>query len=165
MTQHPVLILGLGNTILMDDGVGIHAARQAARLLALGEPVKVVEAELGGFQLMDLLEGYRGAVILDAVNFPGRQPGEIVEFDLEHFQPTERLATGHQVSLPTALALGREMGRPMPEFVLVIGVQVAEAWTFGEQCTPAVAQAIEPAATRAVSIAREWLKRWGNASS
>lgn len=69
------LILGVGNTILSDDGVGVHVAREAARLAAnSAAAVDVAEAEVAGLALVDLLEGYASAIIVDAVRAPGTSP-------------------------------------------------------------------------------------------
>ena len=70
----PTLILGLGNAILCDDGVGIKAARYIAEL-GPNPDVVVKEAELAGFALIDLLEGFDRAVVIDAVKLRERQAG------------------------------------------------------------------------------------------
>jgi len=155
-----VLVLGLGNTIMSDDGVGIYAVRRVRELLDPSEPIDVEEAELAGFGLMDLLEGYGACVIIDAVEWPDMVPGEVRPLEITDFAPTARLAAGHQIDLPTALELGRTLNRPMPERVVIVAVQVQDPRLFGEQCTDKVAAAIEPAANLAIDLARG-----GNSSS
>jgi hydrogenase maturation protease len=150
----PVLILGLGNTILTDDGVGVYVARRCRDLLGDGELIVVREAELAGFALLDLLDGFERVVVVDAVALPGREPGEVVIRDLSRFRATERLATGHQIDLPTAVRLGEALGREMPGDVTVVGVQVADHRTLGEACTPAVDAVIDEVARRVVALAR-----------
>ncbi len=150
-----MLVLGLGNTILSDDGVGIYAARRVRELLVSGDPIDVEEAELAGFALIDLLEGYGACVIVDAVEWPELAPGEVRQLDLADFEPTSRLSAGHQIDLPTAMELGRTLKRPMPERVAIVAVQVQDPRLLGECCTNKVAAAIEPAANLAVTLARE----------
>ncbi len=149
-----VLVLGLGNTILSDDGVGIFAVRRVRELLAAEEPIDVEEAELGGFGLLDILEGYRACVIVDAVEWPDLVPGELRQLELSDFAPTSRLAAGHQIDLPTALELGRTLKRPMPTQVTIVAIQVQNPRLLGEGCTEAVSAAIEPAAEQALELAR-----------
>jgi len=139
------LVLGLGNTILSDDGIGVLAARKARELLVDGEEIDVKEAEIAGFALLDLLEGYRRAVVIDAVRLDGLSPGEIALLPMDRFEPTSHLTMGHQIDLPTAARLGAEMGSLFPEEVVIVGVQVADDLTVSEACTPEVAGAIEPA--------------------
>jgi hydrogenase maturation protease len=160
-----VLVLGLGNTIMSDDGVGIYVVRRVRELLELSEPVDaqvdVEEAELAGFGLMDLLEGYGACVIIDAVEWADMEPGEIRQLALADFAPTVRLAAGHQIDLPTALALGKTLNRTMPDRVVIIAVQVKDPRLFGERCTDIVTAAIDPAAKLAVRLARRLIETSG----
>lgn len=150
--EKPVLILGLGNAILCDDGVGIKVARHIAENHASTDVV-VKEAEVAGFALLDLLEGFDRAVVVDAVRLPDAAPGEIAVFDLDALTPSLHLVSGHQIDLPTALEMGRQLGRSMPASVHVVGVQVEDDRTFDERCTPAVEATISAAADVALRIA------------
>lgn len=151
-----VLILGLGNTILTDDAVGVLAARATHQeAAALG--IDVAEAEVAGFALLDLLRGYEAAVVVDAVRIPGLDPGEIVVFDPAETTPSLHLVAAHQIDLPNALLLGEELGMEMPRTARVVGVQIVDDRTFGESCTPHVARSIQPAAEIAIELAREML--------
>lgn len=143
------LILGIGNTLLSDDGAGVYAARAAGQLLR-DSSVVVREAEVGGFALLDLLEGYDHAIVVDAVCYQDCRPGEVMIIHDDALVPSLHLTAGHQVDLPTVLELGRRLGRPMPADVTVVGVQAEDLTTFGEQCTPKVEAAI-PVAARIVA--------------
>ena len=147
----PVLILGLGNAILCDDGVGIKAARYIAEL-GHNPDIVVKEAELAGFALIDLLEGYERAIVIDAVRLRDGKPGDVVVFESDALQPSLHLVAGHQIDLPTALEMGRRLGRPLPSTVWVVGVQIENDTTFSESCTPDVEAAIPTAAHVALRI-------------
>lgn len=148
------LILGLGNTLLTDDGVGVYAARRARELLSSDEPIAVEEAEIAGFALLDLIEGYRRVIVIDAIVQPDNAPGTIGRIDGLALERSSHLVAGHQIDLPTALALMRQIGREPPAEVTIVAVQVEDAHTMGEQCTPLVEAAIGPAAELAVALAR-----------
>lgn len=148
------LILGLGNTILGDDGVGILAARRAREVLGDSD-VDVRESSLGGFALLDVMEGYGRLVVIDAARLNGLEPGEIRVCDVDSFQPTSHLVAGHEIDLPTALALADRLGRTRPRTVTVIAVGIGDDTTFSETRTPPVLDAIERAAVMAVDIAAE----------
>jgi hydrogenase maturation protease len=150
-SRSPWLVLGLGNAILCDDGVGIKAARYIAEL-GPNESIVVKEAELAGFALIDLLEGFDHAVVIDAVKLREGAPGDVVVFDSSSLQPSLHLVAGHQIDLPTALEMGRKLGRPVPDTVYIVGVQIEDDTTFDEQCTPAVEAAIPTAAHIALRI-------------
>jgi len=147
----PTLVLGLGNSILCDDGVGIKAARYIADL-GPNPDLVVKEAELAGFALIDLLEGYDRAVVIDAVKLRDGTPGDVVVFDSSSIQPSLHLVAGHQIDLPTALEMGRRLGRPVPSSVYIVGVQIENDTTFSEECTPDVEAAIPTAAHIALRI-------------
>lgn len=148
-----VLLLGLGNTILADDGVGIHAVRAVRdRAAALG--VEIREAEVAGFQLIDLLTGFDACVLVDAARFDGGTPGEVRVLDVAELPASLHLVAAHQIDLASALALGREMGVKMPDTVRIVAVQVQDDRTFSEECTPAVGAAVQPAAETALRLLR-----------
>lgn len=151
-TSTPTLILGLGNAILCDDGVGIKVARHIAEM-GPHPGIVVKEAELAGFALIDLLEGFERAVVVDAVRLRDAEPGEIVVFGSDSLAPSLHLVAGHQIDLPTALAMGRQLGRPVPHTVSIVGIQVQDDRTFSESCTPEVEAAIERAAQVALEVA------------
>jgi hydrogenase maturation protease len=151
-TAPSVLLLGLGNTLLSDDAVGIHVVRHiAAGGVVPGVDVK--EAEVAGFALLDLLEGYESAVVVDAIRLRDARPGEVVMLDGTGLEPSLHLVAGHQIDLPSALALGRELGRPVPSSVKIVGVQVQDDRTCSETCTPVVEAAIPEAARIALHLA------------
>jgi hydrogenase maturation protease len=154
-----VLILGLGNTLLTDDGAGVLAARRAGELLSEDDDIEVAEAEVAGFALIDLLDGYQRAVIIDALTSGDGAPGAISRHTLAEFSPFSHLAAGHEIDLPTAVALAREMGGSPPDEIHIVCIEAEDVLTLGERCTSAVAAAVEPAARLALEIAREGKRR------
>ena len=152
--EHPILILGLGNTILSDDGVGVYVVRRVRELLAPDEAIDVQEAEVAGLILLDLLAHRRACVVVDAVLLPDAAPGSVHLFELGDFASTTHLCGAHQLDLPNAVALGRSLGQRMPDRIEVIAIQVADVQTLGERCTPTVEASIEAAAALAVQRAR-----------
>jgi hydrogenase maturation protease len=161
--EHPAagpttwLVLGLGNAILCDDGVGIKVARHIAEKSAADARLDVVvkEAEVAGFALIDLMEGFERAIVIDAVRLRGSTPGEVVVFAGSKLEPSLHLVAGHQIDLPTALEMGRRLGRPLPETVYIVGVQIEDDQTFSESCTAAVEAAIPPAVDAVLRIVGE----------
>lgn len=143
-------IIGLGNTILMDDGVGIYAAREAAQRLAPTRPdIDVVETEAAGFALLELMEGCDRVVLVDSIAFDDTAPGTIVRIAPEDLRTSLRLRSIHEIDLPTALGLGRAMGFKMPDDVRIVAVQGEEMLTLGEFLTPTLS-AVLPALVDAV---------------
>jgi hydrogenase maturation protease len=142
------IVLGLGNTILSDDGVGIYAARALKDDLA--DCADVVEAELAGFDLVELLAGYERAVIIDAIELDGETPGTVFRLAPDDLRITPRLASFHDIDIVTALALGERLELEMPSEVVIYAVQVEDALTIGEGCLPAV-ESVIPALTSEIA--------------
>ncbi len=143
------LVVGLGNPILGDDGVGWRVAEQVRE--RLDDPaVDVLCLSLGGLALMEHLAGYRRAIIVDAMT-TGAEPGSLhrllaLEMDELGVQHT---ASVHDLSLLSALAFGREMGLELPHDIRVVGVEARPEFEFGEHLGEAVGKAV-PLAVEAV---------------
>jgi len=146
------LVLGLGNPVLTDDGIGWHVANELASQFADDEDVEVRQCCVGGLRLMEELVGFDAAVIIDAV-CSGAVPGAVQRFEVDDL-PTQHSASAHDASLPMALQLGRQAGANLPadHSIRLIGVEAMDVTTFGEECTRALRSAI-PAATEAAAQA------------
>ena len=71
------LIIGLGNSLLRDDAVGLRVASQVRAALGGREDVEVVEEACGGLRLMERMVGFDRAILIDAIR-SGRPPGTVV---------------------------------------------------------------------------------------
>jgi hydrogenase maturation protease len=144
------LVLGLGNPILTDDGVGIRVA-QAVAARCQQDNVTFAEASVGGLRLLDIIAGYERVTIVDAIQTHDGKPGDIYRLCPHGLQASLHSGSTHDLSFPGALALGRGMGMSLPddESISIIAIEVEDVVTFGESCTPAVAVAI-PRAVEAV---------------
>lgn len=138
--KNKTLILGLGNPILTDDGVGTRVARELEG--RLDQEVTVMETSLAGLNMLDLLAGYDRAIIIDAIQTVGGKAGQIYQLDLEAFDTTRHAASAHDVNFATALELGNRLGLALPSQIDIFAIEVADASHFGEECTPRVQEAI-----------------------
>ena len=131
-------IIGLGNSILTDDGVGIYTVREVSRRLSavgLAEAVDIVESEVAGFALMELMTGWKRVILVDSIQFDNVAPGTVVRIQTEDLRTSLRIRSVHEIDLPTVLAFGRKLGIPMPETITIIGIQAEDALTLGETLT------------------------------
>ena len=141
-------IIGLGNSILTDDGVGIYAAREVGRRLAEASPadhVDLVESEAAGFALMELMAGWNQVILIDSIQFDGLKPGTVVRIEPEDLHTSLRLRSVHDINLPTALELGRRLGLEMPARLTVFGIQAEDPLTLGESLTDAAERGLNEA--------------------
>ena len=137
------LVLGLGNPLLGDDAVGLKVAALVRARLHGVSGVDVGEEEAGGLRLMERMTGYDRAVLVDAA-VTGGTPGEVRRLSPDDL-PTQRTANAHGIDLPRALALGRQLGYPMPAEVRIVAIEAESVLEFRYDMTPAVAAAVEPA--------------------
>ena len=148
----PILVIGLGNPVRGDDGVGWRVVEALEdRLPALGATGGAVGPELdrlavGGLALMERLVGYERAILVDALQ-EGLAPGTVTcrSFDELAGGPAAHLDSSHDASLGAALAAGRALGATLPSTITVVGVEVREADVFSDRLSPAVEAAV-PAA-------------------
>jgi hydrogenase maturation protease len=142
------VVLGLGNPVLSDDGVGLAVAAKLQRLLAEApvRGVDVLASTRAGFEMIDLLRGYTRAIIIDCIVLPEPQPGRVCRLTLEDVSGCARLVNAHEMSVGTAFRLAERMGIPMPEQVEIIAVEARDASTIAEGLTPAVQATVGPLA-------------------
>ncbi len=141
------LIIGLGNPLRGDDGVGPRVVAELQRR-GLPEGVAAVDGGGGGLDILRLLEGWERAIIVDAADI-GRRPGEFVRFTPEEARllPADLSLSVHTAGLADALALARALGQPLPSIV-IYGVQ-PERMDWGEGLSPAVEETL-PALLQAI---------------
>lgn len=143
--KHParlgkILVLGLGNTVLSDDGVGIYAMREIEKLVSM-KSVDFDEASLGGLELLDRIRGYDRVFIIDAVQTGKVDVGEVVKLKIDDLKGGSAMAR-HQVPFHEALMLGQRLGMDLPEEIVIYGIEVKEILTFSESCTREVESCI-----------------------
>ncbi len=135
------LILGLGNPILSDDGVGLHVAAELKDRIDQRE-VTVMETSMAGLNLLDLLVGYDRAIIIDAIQTVEGGAGQIYQLETGAFDTSRHSASPHDVNFATALELGNRLGLALPQQIDIFAIEAADVSTFSEECTPEVRQAI-----------------------
>ena len=153
-TRASTLVVGLGNPILGDDGVGWRVAQEIETRLA-GADVEVVCLALGGVALMEQLVGYRRAIIIDAMT-TGAALGTVLCVPVEELPnpAAGHTASSHDTSFATALSLGRKLGAALPNEVWVVAVEAERLYEFSAGLSPAVAAAVP----EAVCCVEDWLE-------
>ncbi|MBU0704829.1 MAG: hydrogenase maturation protease [Chloroflexi bacterium] len=142
-----VLVLGLGNPLRGDDGVGCRVIEELMRR-ELPPDVELLDGGAIGLGLLDLLEGWERVILVDAAEM-GRRPGEFVRFTPDDVLLVSRpdSFSFHHAGLSEVLALADALGRPLPEMV-IFGVQPQKVgWGEGlslavETALPALADAV-----------------------
>jgi len=137
--KNRALLLGIGNPLLTDDGIGIAVARELAKRRLPG--IDIEEATASGIEVMEMMLDYEKVVVVDAIMMPDREPGEIMRLEEKDFSHTVHGSSPHGVNISTAIALGRQTSpERMPKEIVFIAMQAEDVSTFGERQTKKVAR-------------------------
>jgi hydrogenase maturation protease len=137
------LIIGLGNPILGDDGVGWVVAEEVKKRIPPDLPIVVDCLSLGGISLMERLIGYERAILIDAF-ISNEQDGAIIVSKLDQLPNLSafHLTSAHDMSLQNAMEMGRQLGADLPGEVIVVGVSASHVYDFSEELSPPVQSAV-----------------------
>jgi hydrogenase maturation protease len=139
------IILGVGNQILGDDGVGVHVANELKKHIK-NPDITIDEGITGGMNLLDLILGYDKAIIIDAVKAKDGKNGEVKKIPLNEFS-TIHSCNPHDVSLSEAINMAKKMGENrIPKEILIVGILMKEIpCEFKEKLSKNIAKAVPKA--------------------
>jgi hydrogenase maturation protease len=122
MTKNDLLILGLGNVLYGDDGLGVVAVELLGQRYDIPEGVQVADGGTLGLSLLPLLQQSQQVLIVDAIRSPGLAPGSLVRLAGDEVEPAVRdRLSPHQVGVADLLDAARLRGG-YPSVVTLIGL-------------------------------------------
>jgi hydrogenase maturation protease len=106
-----IIILGVGNLLLSDEGVGVHIANELMKI-KLPEGVSVFEGGTDGFLLLNIITGADRLIVIDALKGDAK-PGSIYRFDIEEFKNPQSLfrTSIHQIGIMDVLEILKLIGK------------------------------------------------------
>jgi len=137
-----VIVIGVGNSVLTDDSVGLQVVGQLAEQLHNRPEVITLQWHTGGIGLMEVMSGHDKAIIIDAIVTEGGKPGTIYSLGTSDLLHCRNVHSTHDASLAVALELGRLVGLPLPEEVKIWAIEAGDVSTFSETLTQEVARAV-----------------------
>jgi len=139
------IILGIGNPILRDDGVGIHVAEELKKQIKNKE-ITIDSAFTGGMNLLDLIVDHDRAILIDAVKRKNAKPGDVDLYPLTELSAFHT-TNPHDLSLPEAIEMARKLGENrIPKDIKIVGINLGELPNeFGENLSPEIQKAIPKA--------------------
>jgi hydrogenase maturation protease len=154
-TTHTITVLGIGNLLCTDEGVGVHALRAlASRLQETMPEVDFLDGGTLGLDLLPIVEETRGLLILDAVD-AGLAPASIIELQDDAIPRYGGMKLSqHQVTFTEVLGLAQIRGK-LPNRISLLGMQPADL-SLGVTLTSTVAKALPAFLDRAEIILRGW---------
>lgn len=141
-----ILVLGIGNIILRDDGIGPAVIRELHRF-GLPQDVCLETTNLSGIALLDLTAGYDTLILVDAIK-SGKKPGQMTWAQTNDFKVPDTIPSQHKMDIFHMLEIGRQMGINVPNKVSIMAIEAEDVTSFGEYLTPEVARVIPAAAAK-----------------
>lgn len=149
-----VLVLGIGNLIMTDDGIGVRAVQLMAERYRFPAGVTILDGGTLGLDLLPKLEGVDRLLVVDAIE-TGKQPGTVVRLSGDDVPfALETKVSPHQMGLKDLLAVASLQGY-LPGELVLLGMQPARI-EMGTELSPAVASGLEPLIHTIVKELEQW---------
>jgi len=149
------LILGVGNLLLSDEGVGLRVVEKLAASYELPEGVQTLDGGTLGLDLLYYLEGVENLLIIDAVEM-GKEPGALLRLEGDEVPAFLSVKISpHQIGIPDML-FAAKLKDLYPRNVVLWGVQPGTL-DVGLELSPPIAAQVDVLVEKAV----EELARWG----
>lgn len=149
-----IIVLGLGNILRGDEGVGVHALEALREGYRLPPNVVLVDGGTAGFRLLESIAGADRLLVLDAVD-AGAKPGTLFQFTPDQLPPATVSASLHEAGLPDLLAWLEATESRRPETV-IIGVQAGSISPWKLDLSGPVRAALP----QLIELALDQLARW-----
>lgn len=158
-TKVKILIAGVGNVLLGDDGFGVEVANQLMKHPKVPDWVKVIETGIGGMSLIqELMQGFEALIIIDAYS-RGGEPGQLYLLepilpdlsDLAPSQLRDYFADTHYATPIRALSLLAQVAKP-PDTLRILGCEPAELDDMKIGLSPAVEIAVGKAVNMVIEL-------------
>jgi hydrogenase maturation protease len=155
-SRRKTLILGIGNTLLQDEGAGVHAIRMLADRTMQRDDIELMDGGTLSFSLAGAIEDADQLIVIDAAQYDG-EPGTTKVFigdQMDAFIGGNRKLSVHEVSLIDLMMIAR-LADQLPRQRALIGIQ-PQTIEWGETPSPPVAGAIRLACDQALQLVPEW---------
>jgi len=148
------IVLGIGNPIIGDDGVGFRVIEALEKDPPPGD-VSLAACDVSGLAILDLIVDFDQAVLVDAIQTVNGIPGTVYRLELADFNTTKHTISPHDMDLPTALALGRKMDLKTPDKISIVAIEIPDAYIFSNDLTAPVQAAVPEAVSHVRQILAE----------
>lgn len=144
MTELPqITVLGAGNLIMQDEGVGVQAVQRMTERYLFPENVALVDGGTLGLTLLGIITSADHLIIVDAVRL-GEPPGTVRRFDRDELPYRVMLKTSmHHVDLIETLTMAALIDEERPREIVVIGVEPKDIEPWGTELSGPVAAALD----------------------
>lgn len=149
-----VVVLGVGNILMQDEGFGVRAIEELSRRYAFPDNVAVLDGGTLGMELLRFIDGADRLLIIDAVNGNGL-PGIFYQFNNEEVKAYfKEKVSMHELGIQDVLAALELLEKPVKD-VVVLGIQPAVI-DIGLELSPTVQAAVQPTVKSIIGVLDSW---------
>jgi hydrogenase maturation protease len=153
MDPERIMVMGIGNPLMIDEGVGVRVIETMMSTLTFPDNVQLVDAGTMGMGILNLFQDCDYMLVVDAIDGTGELPGTIVRLAPEDIAPNQIMHSMHDLRFVDVLESAELMGtRPEAECV---GIQIADMSHIEIGLTPDVEAAVPSAVEAVLSILAE----------
>lgn len=154
MVKNAVTVLGVGNTLLQDEGFGVRVIEEMTRRFSFPDHVQVLDGGTLGMELLRFLKGTEKLIIVDAIA-GGEPPGTVYCFKDDQVKAYfKEKVSAHELGIQDVLAVLEVLEEPISEMV-VIGVQPLSL-DVSLELTPEVASRMDEVIEQVMAQLQEW---------
>ena len=137
------MLLGIGNPIMGDDGVGIHVVRMLKQKLGRRNELEFKELSVGGLKMVEAMLGHENVIIVDSYASTALEQGRIREFTPDQIKETLNIASSpHDTNFATALELYKKIQPDeIPKTIRIFTIDINPTLTFSEKMSPPIQEA------------------------
>lgn len=132
--KEPILVMGIGNILLGDEGVGIHAIRSLEEK-SFPSHIRLLDGGTGGFHLLSLIHDYKTIVLIDAT-LDGQKPGTVRTLHPRFAKDFPRTLSSHDIGLKDLIESASLLGE-LP-LIYLITVSIEEKQDIGMELSPGI---------------------------
>ena len=150
-----ILVLGLGNTLQTDEGIGVHVVNYIKQKNCI-QNVEIIDGGTHSFNLAEPINNADKLIVVDTAELDA-PPGSIKVFEgieMDAFVANGKKSSAHEIGLKDALGMALLQGN-LPAHRALVGIQPAQ-FGWGEKPTEAVAEAIPKACCKVFEITENW---------
>ena len=153
-----ILLLGLGNDIMGDDGVALAAVQILKKNKDFARDVDVSDTTEAGLALLDVMSPYDRVLILDSIVTAKHPPGTVLQFFREDFDKVLG-PSPHYAGLPEVLGLAERLEIAFPQNIRVLAIEIEQCYDFRESLSPVIEQALPGFVEKAAQILQQWTQK------
>ncbi len=148
------LVLGIGNDILTDDGVGPKLC-DFLKEKYKNKPIQFEKLNIGGLEILEFIQGYKTVIFIDAIKTVNGQIGDVYLYTPNSFKETLHLSNLHDTNFITALELGKSLDFKIPKNMYILAIEIKEDMIFSEYFTEELAVKYDEIKQKVVTMLNE----------